>query len=169
MGFWIATGLFSGLVVMLLLLAASRPQRAATPAAAYDLQVYRDQLKEVERDVARGVLTEEEATRTRAEVSRRLLEADRAMQAQDTQTQSAGRFDKLLIGAALAASVAGSFAIYLQIGAPGYPDLPIAARLDQVETARAGRPDQATAETQVPFRESQPADPRREALVIQLR
>jgi cytochrome c-type biogenesis protein CcmH len=169
MGFWIATGLFSGLVVMLLLLAASRPQRAATPAAAYDLQVYRDQLKEVERDVARGVLTEEEATRTRAEVSRRLLEADRAMQAQGTQTQSAGRFDKLLIGAALAASVAGSFAIYLQIGAPGYPDLPIAARLDQVETARAGRPDQATAETQVPFRESQPADPRREALVIQLR
>ena len=90
MGFWIATGLFSGLVVVLLLLAASRPQRAATPAAAYDLQVYRDQLKEIARDIARGVLTEEEATRTRAEVSRRLLEADRALEASGTATQTTG-------------------------------------------------------------------------------
>ncbi|WP_439140455.1 c-type cytochrome biogenesis protein CcmI [Roseicyclus sp.] len=169
MGFWIATVLFSGLVVMLLLLAASRPQRAATPAAAYDLQVYRDQLKEVERDVARGVLTEDEATRTRAEVSRRLLEADRALQAQGATASGAGRHDKLIIGTVLAASVAGSFAIYLTIGAPGYPDLPIAGRLEQVETARAARPDQGSAEAQVPFREGVAVDPRREELVIQLR
>ena len=91
------------------------------------------------------------------------------MHASGTATQTTSRYDKLIIGTALAATVAGSFAIYLQIGAPGYPDLPIAARLDQVETARAGRPDQDTAEAQVPFRESRPADPRREALVIQLR
>ena len=29
---------------------------AAMPAAAYDLQVYRDQLREVERDLERGVI-----------------------------------------------------------------------------------------------------------------
>lgn len=169
MGFWIATGLFSALVGLLLLLAASRPQRATTPAAAYDLQVYRDQLKEIERDVARGVLTEDEASRTRAEVSRRLLEADRALKAESAAVRSIGRYDKAMIGAALAASIAGSFAIYLTIGAPGYPDLPIATRLSEVEIARQSRPDQETAEAQVPFRPTIPADPRREELVIQLR
>lgn len=169
MGFWIATGLFSALVVILLLLAASRPQRAATPAAAYDLQVYRDQLKEVERDVIRGVLTEDEANRTRAEVSRRLLEADRALQAAQKGKPVRGRHDGFIVATALAACVAGSFAIYLTIGVPGYPDLPIATRLAQVENARATRPDQDTAEAQVPFRQSIPADPRREALVMQLR
>lgn len=169
MGFWIATGMFSALVGLLLLLAASRPQRATTPAAAYDLQVYRDQLKEIERDVARGVLTEDEASRTRAEVSRRLLDADRALKAESAAVRSIGRYDKAMIGAALAASIAGSFAIYLTIGAPGYPDLPIATRLSEVEIARQSRPDQETAETQVPFRPTIPADPRREELVIQLR
>lgn len=169
MGFWIATAGFAALVVLVVLLAALRPQRAATPAAAYDLQVYRDQLREVARDVARGVLTEEEAARIRAEVSRRLLEADRALQASQTPARGTGRADRLILAVLLVASVAGSFALYLRIGAPGYPDLPLAMRVAQVETARASRPDQDSAEAQVPFRETVPADPRREALVIQLR
>jgi cytochrome c-type biogenesis protein CcmH len=169
MGFWIATAGFAALVILVVLLAALRPQRAATPAAAYDLQVYRDQLREVARDVARGVLTEEEAARIRAEVSRRLLEADRALQASQTPARGTGRADRLILAVLLVASVAGSFALYLRIGAPGYPDLPLAMRVAQVETARASRPDQDSAEAQVPFRETVPADPRREALVIQLR
>lgn len=169
MGFWIATAGFAALVVMVVMLAALRPQRAATPAAAYDLQVYRDQLREVARDVARGVLTEEEAARIRAEVSRRLLEADRALQATQSPARGMGRADRLILAGLLVASVAGSFALYLRIGAPGYPDLPLAMRVAQVETARATRPDQDSAEAQVPFRETMPADPRREALVIQLR
>lgn len=169
MGFWIATAGFAALVVMVVMLAALRPQRAATPAAAYDLQVYRDQLREVARDVARGVLTEEEAARIRAEVSRRLLEADRALQATQSPARDMGRADRLILAGLLVTSVAGSFALYLRIGAPGYPDLPLAMRVAQVETARATRPDQDSAEAQVPFRETMPADPRREALVIQLR
>ena len=42
----------------------------------YDTAVYRDQLLEVERDVARGVLTPEEAGAARLEIQRRLLAAD---------------------------------------------------------------------------------------------
>lgn len=169
MSFWIATAAFSALVVVLVMLAFLRPQRASTPSAAYDLQVYRDQLKEVERDVARGVLTVEEADRARAEVSRRLLEADRALQASQATDSKTGSLDRLMVGAGLAAAVAGAFAVYLQIGAPGYPDLPIAARLQMVEEARQNRPSQDAAEAQVPFREGLPPDPRREELVAQLR
>jgi cytochrome c-type biogenesis protein CcmH len=169
MGFWIATAAFSVLVVMVLMMSVRRPRQAAAPAAAYDLQVYRDQLKEVERDVARGVLTEEEAIRARTEVSRRLLEADRALQSAHVLDVKSSRIDRVMLGAGLAATVAGAFGVYLQIGAPGYPDLPIAARLEMVEDARQTRPQQDAAEAQVPFREGLPPDPRREELVAQLR
>ena len=37
------------------------------PAAASDLQVYRDQLSEIDRDLARGVIAETEAGRIRAD------------------------------------------------------------------------------------------------------
>jgi cytochrome c-type biogenesis protein CcmH len=167
--FWIATAAFSVLVVLVLMMAILRPRKAAVPAAAYDLQVYRDQLREVEKDVARGVLTEEEAVRARTEVSRRLLDADRALQhAKSAQMKTSG-YDMALLGAGLAATVAGAFALYLQIGAPGYPDQPRAARIEMVEQARAARPGQDQAEEQVPFREGLPPDPRREELVAQLR
>ena len=169
MGFWIATGAFSLLVALVLMLAVLRPRGAAVPAAAYDVQVYRDQLKEVDKDLARGVLTEDEAARTRTEVSRRLLEADRALQAARAGEGRAGRRDKVLLGAGLAATVAGAFAVYLQIGAPGYPDLPLATRIEMVEQTRQARPAQAEAEAQVPFREGVAPDPRREELVAQLR
>ena len=39
------------------------------------MQVHRDQLREVEADLARGVLSEAEAAATRIEMSRRLLAA----------------------------------------------------------------------------------------------
>jgi len=40
---------------------------------AYNLAVYRDQLAEVERDLARGLLNAEQAEAARAEISRRIL------------------------------------------------------------------------------------------------
>ncbi len=169
MGFWIATGAFSVLVVLVLMLAVMRPRRVSVPSAAYDLQVYRDQLREVEKDVARGILTEEDAARARTEVSRRLLDADRALQEAKAGEARASGTDRVILGAGLLATVAGAFAVYLQIGAPGYPDLPIATRINLVEQARATRPPQDQAEEQVPFREGLPPDPRREELVAQLR
>jgi cytochrome c-type biogenesis protein CcmH len=53
----------------------------AEPPAAYDLRIYRDQLKEVDRDLARGVIGEEDAERLRTEVSRRILAADARLKA----------------------------------------------------------------------------------------
>lgn len=169
MGFWIATGLFCMMVVLGVLAAYLRPRASHVPAAAFDLQVYRDQLRELDRDVERGVLTEDEAGRARTEVSRRILEADRALQGAQGDTTKGGAWDRVLMGAGVVATLAGTFAVYQQIGAPGYGDLPLSTRIERVEAARAERPLQTEAEADVPFRQGQPADPEREAMVAQLR
>src|SRR5262249_19555153 len=81
---WIFAGLLSALVVSLLAWPLLRPARreatAGIPAEANldpasDLAVYRDQLGELDRDVARGVLPEAEAAAARLEIQRRLLVA----------------------------------------------------------------------------------------------
>ena len=168
MGFWIATGAFSALVALVLIAAYVRPRAAGTPAAEYDLRVYRDQLRELDRDMERGVISGEEAARAKVEVSRRVLEADRALQAAGDAGVGVPRA-KLVMGAAIGLTVAGAFGVYLQIGAPGYPDLPLVTRISMVEQARADRPAQAEAEAGVTVRSAPPPDPEREALVIQLR
>ncbi|MEM7721202.1 MAG: c-type cytochrome biogenesis protein CcmI [Pseudomonadota bacterium] len=169
MGFWIATGAFSALVALTIILAYLRPRGSATPAAAYDLQVYRDQLKELDRDLARRVISEEEAARAKTEVARRILEADKALQKAEAAEAKRGGMDKVALGGGLVLTIAGAFGVYLMIGAPGYPDLPLQTRIEMVEDAREARPGQAEAEGQVGFREGIPPDPEREAMVAQLR
>jgi cytochrome c-type biogenesis protein CcmH len=171
MGFWIVAGVLSLAVAFLILLANLRPREGAAPAAAYDLQVYRDQLKELDRDLERGVLTEDEAARARTEVSRRILEADRALtRAREAESRRSG-VERWIVAGGLLAVVAGSVGVYMQIGAPGYPDLPMATRIAILEEARLNRPDQAAAEEQARNapRPAMPEQPEREELVSRLR
>jgi cytochrome c-type biogenesis protein CcmH len=168
MGFWIAAGALSLAVAFLILLANLCARGDAAPAAAYDLQVYRDQLKELDRDLERGVLTEAEAARARTEVSRRILEADRALQKRQGGRSRRSGLERWIVAGGLLAVVAGAVGVYMQIGAPGYPDLPLTTRIAILEEARANRPDQAAAETQVEMRRpALPAQPEREELVAQ--
>ncbi|MDG4648768.1 c-type cytochrome biogenesis protein CcmI [Roseibacterium sp. SDUM158017] len=169
MGFWIAVGGVSLLVSLLILVAFLRPRGGGVPAAAYDLQVYRDQLKEVDRDLERGILSEAEATRARTEVSRRILEADSALAHAEKDQARRSAADRWIVAGGLVAMVAGSVALYMQIGAPGYPDLPMQARIAMVEEARANRPDQDAAEAQTSVRPAIPDQPEREELVQRLR
>ncbi|MCV2872966.1 c-type cytochrome biogenesis protein CcmI [Defluviimonas sp. WL0050] len=118
--------------------------RAGGTAGNADLQVYRDQLAEIDRDAARGVIDESEAERTRIEISRRILEADRASGAAETAGRGSLLFPAILIGAA----VAGAAGLYLRLGAPGYPDLPISERIARAEAFKSDRPSQAEAESQ---------------------
>jgi cytochrome c-type biogenesis protein CcmH len=151
--FWIAVTLL--LVVSVVIMAAAL-RSAPQESASQDVEVYRDQLAEVERDAARGTLAREEAEAARAEVARRLLDADRAAAA---DRGPAGRGRGVLGAIAVAVpTVAIALGTYLWIGAPGYPDLPLAGRIDAIETARAARPGQAIAEAEVPDRidESRP-------------
>src|SRR5690554_652110 len=128
MVFWIIAGVLalgtSGLIAAALL----RGRASAAPPAAYDLEIYRDQLKEVDKDLARSVITEGEADRLRAEVSRRILAADTQVKAHGSdggQPRGAG----MVLAAALVVLVTGgALAGYTLLGAPGYGDQPRAKR-----------------------------------------
>ncbi len=76
MMFWVAIAAMSLAAVGLLLWPLLRPSPPSPPRDAYDLEIYRDQLAEIERDVERGVLGADLAGSARAEVGRRALAAD---------------------------------------------------------------------------------------------
>ncbi|HYU12500.1 MAG TPA: c-type cytochrome biogenesis protein CcmI, partial [Stellaceae bacterium] len=59
-------------LAMLLVPLLLRRQRDAS-REAYNLAVYRDQLAEIDRDLARGLLNAEQAEAARAEIGRRIL------------------------------------------------------------------------------------------------
>ncbi len=154
--FWAVAGLMTLAVAALLLLAMLRGRTGPAAAATYDMRVYRDQLREVDRDLARGTVSEAEAERLRTEISRRLLEADRAAQGKAAGAR-APRGLSLVFAGLTAAVLAGAFGLYWVLGAPGYPDLPLAARIASAEQARAARPGQDAAETAAEA--SRPAPP----------
>ena len=162
-GFW--TAAFAITVAVFWLISKAMRSGPAVAEGNPSLRVYRDQLAEVDRDMARGVLSAEEAARIRIEVSRRVLDADRNHQgAGNTQARPAP-VAALAIGAALLAAVAG----YYWLGAPGYPDLPLKTRLAQAEAAYNTRPDQAKAEATAPAPVPGAVDPEFTDLMEKLR
>lgn len=167
--FWVATIFLATAMAGLLALALLRGQRHTGPAEAFDLQVYRDQLTEVDRDLARGVISQEDAERLRTEISRRILSADSKAQASGdagAQSQVLSAAVATVMGALL---VGGSYWLYTQIGAPGYGDLGLAARMEMAETARQNRPSQAEAEAETPTTAAPEIQPEYAALVQRLR
>ena len=142
-GFWAAAFVITVAVFWLI----SRALRAV-PLVNYNpsLRVYRDQLAEVDRDLARGVISGDEAARIRVEVSRRVLDAGRQSDLAVYKPSAQAPVASAVVGGALLAAVAG----YYWLGAPGYPDLPLASRLDRAQAAYDSRPDQAQAEAVAP-------------------
>ncbi len=145
MMFWIVAGMLAVLVALLLarpLLAPRLPTAESSP----DQAIYRDQLREVERDLQRGVIGPEEAERTRTEIARRLLAADRAGPLHFSEAPR--RAALVTVGGMAALVVLGSLLLYSVLGRPGAEDLPRVARIAQAEALRDARPSQAEAEAE---------------------
>ncbi len=153
--FWILCLCLTALGTLPVIGALVRPR--APEREAPDIAVYRDQLAEVDRDLARGVLSGEEAERTRAEVARRLLEADRRQS--DAAADAPRRLRLGTAGTVGLVVVAGTLVLYVAIGAPGYPDLPLRERLAMADERRADRPDQAEAEVRAADMLPDPVEP----------
>jgi len=130
--------LVSVILVLAVLAAVSLPLLSGAHAlpgrGQYDRAVYRDQLREVERDLARGVLSPREADSARLEIQRRLLAVDVA----------GGPVVERLVRSPRAATavalfvVLGTAGLYWRLGAPALPDVPFADRPVATQEPGAG-------------------------------
>jgi cytochrome c-type biogenesis protein CcmH len=100
---------------------AGRPRKDASEAA-----VYRDQLAEIDRDIAAGLIGSSEAEAARVEISRRLLAA--ADHQRDPPTGSNIRWRRLAAIIALVGLPIGAVAFYLPLGSPRLGDFPLVER-----------------------------------------
>lgn len=110
-------------------------RQPTTPRSSFEIGVYRDQLAEVERDRARGLIGADEAKAARLEIERRILRTAPIGPAAPERTGESGRL--LVLGAALLVPVL-ALGLYAALGTPGLPDEPIAARN---EPAPSQQPD----------------------------
>lgn len=140
--FWLVALGLAGAVVAVLVAALRRSGAAEglPGGASADLAVYKDQLAEVARDLDRGTIRPEEAERLRAEIGRRVIEADRALRDAPAVGKRIGRGPVTAVIAALV--LPGALAAYWGLGAPGYPDMALAPRLADLDAGMAARPGQ---------------------------
>jgi cytochrome c-type biogenesis protein CcmH len=143
--FWLVCAVMTLVVMMLIVTPLLRPKAVGDDNP--DIAIYRAQLTEIDRDLERDLLAPDEAERARTEIARRLLAANK--EARPTESAAAPtRAVPFLIG--IVAAVL-SFGLYQSIGAPGYGDMPLNARLAASDEMRANRPSQAALEAAAPL------------------
>ena len=116
------------LAALLMPLLRSGRKPASTDDDRRGLAVLKDQIEEIERDRARGLLDEEQAKAARLEVERRLLAiADREVTGTTARKPGTvgGRSLAVMLGLAVPAA---ALALYVGLGAPGEPSQPFAER-----------------------------------------
>jgi cytochrome c-type biogenesis protein CcmH len=127
--FWVTATLLTACAVLSVLVPILRRTPDAEQPSSHDLEVYRDQLAELDRDGARGLIGAAEAEEARAEISRRILKI--AAEQSAPATGSRGRFS-VARGAAFAAVISVplvSWGLYAELGSPDNPSQPLSARL----------------------------------------
>jgi cytochrome c-type biogenesis protein CcmH len=132
----------------LLALPLALKRRDAASRAAFDRTVFRDQLEELERDAARGVISAADAEAARIEIARRILATAEAGSGDDggdgggeggPGPHPLGASRGLILALAILAPLAAG-GIYLVLGSPGLPGEPFAARTPAgPATAQIGR------------------------------
>ena len=123
-----------------------RGRTKSDKGADFDLQLYKDQLREIELEAERGGRNAEETAQAKLEVSRRILRADAAEK--NERTKSAPRLATRVAAVSIAiALVPGALVLHSYIGQPGMPGLPLAQRLADAAESRANRPSQSEAES----------------------
>ncbi len=139
---WIAVALITvvSLVMMIKPLARKAKVKTDRPTRAdFDLTVYKDQLAEVDRDMDRGVLTEDQALAARTEIERRMLAAAQDKDSGQGVTETHNpKVAVAMIVAVLVGVPVSAVGLYLHLGAPEMKDHPLAERMRDVQTAQDG-------------------------------
>ncbi|MEQ1890134.1 MAG: c-type cytochrome biogenesis protein CcmI [Alphaproteobacteria bacterium] len=124
--FWIIIAGMAISAAALIAIPLLREHKSRAPRGAHALEVYRQQLAELEGELGRGVISSHEAGAARLEIERRMLRADSENDVSETAGQAipnAGLWPRQVrrfaaAGAALLTPVL-AFAVYLTVGSPG--------------------------------------------------
>jgi cytochrome c-type biogenesis protein CcmH len=125
MTFWIIVTLLMLTAAAGLALPVLQRRTAPMDAASHDLQVYKDQIAEIEAEHRRGDITAAEAEAARTEVARRMLAADARRQAAEGTPGGHGRIAAVIVALLVPLAAVG---IYAKIGSPGMPAAPFAEK-----------------------------------------
>jgi cytochrome c-type biogenesis protein CcmH len=132
MTLWFVFALMTVAAVFAVLWPLSR--RAPATAGGNEATVYKDQLAEIDRDVAAGLIGAAEAEAARVEIGRRLLNA--VDDERDLPPQSNVRLRRSAAVLALVGLPVVAAAFYLVLGSPQLPDFPLTGR-DKVANVNA--------------------------------
>lgn len=127
--FWIIIALLTAAVALVLTYPLMRSYGAADTAREGEVAVYRDQLAELKRERESGLIGEAEAEYARAEIGRRLLAAASGHSGEKSATVPR-RHNALASIVTLLLPLTG-LCLYLFMGSPNAPDMPLEARLEQ--------------------------------------
>ena len=124
MNLWFVFALMTAAAVFAVLWPLGRRSRLQTGGT--EAAVYRDQLAEVDRDLAGGLIGTSEAEAARVEISRRLLAASDDQR--DVPAQPDTRLRRIAAVIALVGLPLAAVAFYLPLGSPQLGDFPLYAR-----------------------------------------
>lgn len=133
MSLWIVVAAVTAFTAALLAAPLIRGRRSAAPlAGAPDLAVYRAQLVELDDQVSTGLISGTEATAAHAEIERRMLKAGDAHLAA-TRDEAPNRHSRVAHRpvyaiAFVSITMIGAIGLYLMLGTPELPSMPLAER-----------------------------------------
>lgn len=126
-GFWLAAAGLTALVLLPLLQALLRPAALSAGNAAFARTVYAQQVADIDRDLARGLISADQARFARAEIGRRLLNAAEEAEQSGAAVPTAKPATRtaLLLTILLPAAALG---LYLPLGSPNREQVAFATR-----------------------------------------
>jgi len=131
--FWILAALMTVAVAIVLLVPLARRPKDEASEQDFDVEVYRDQLREIDRDVESDLISPDEAEFARAEVGRRLIKVSKQAERASAASGGASWVGRVAVIVLLPVFAIGG---YLSYGNPGMPSQPFAGRQDTTPVAR---------------------------------
>ena len=138
MVFWAITSVICGITTVIFYL--SIIQKAPEITSNSDLEVYKDQLINIDSELTRGIITADEGERIKAEVGRRILDLGK-------REQFPFKKETKLLGIILSVCFLvilglGGSVIYQKFGAPGYANISQTQRIKNADKLIKGRATQ---------------------------
>ncbi|MDE0532418.1 MAG: c-type cytochrome biogenesis protein CcmI [Albidovulum sp.] len=169
--FWLTALFISILSAAVIAYALLKASKGSHKSAEVDIAFYKQQLRELDREIGRGIVSPDDAEASKLEISRRILEADKIARGELPPKAAPAYATAACIAAVFALLVPGGLYLYGKLGRPGMSDLPHAQRIENAKKFRLDRPTQENfvASLSPRLQDESKFDPQYLALVERLR